>query len=64
MRLRREASAAAEINRLAEQAEAMIAAAGRMLSEAQAMPGLGDIRADRSIPIKERRHSIPRRSIR
>lgn len=44
--------------------QALIEATARRLAEAQAMPGLGPIRADRSIPIKNRRHSIRHKAIR
>ena len=53
-----------EAQRLQDQTAAMIAATARRLAEAQAMPGLGSIRADRSIPIKSRRHSIRHKAIR
>ncbi len=53
-----------ETERQEAQLAAMIAATARRLAEAQAMPGLGSIRADRSIPIKARRHSIRHRAIR
>lgn len=53
-----------EADRLADQTAAMIAATQRRLAEAAAMPGLGSIRADRSIPIRTRRHSIRHKAIR
>jgi hypothetical protein len=53
-----EANPLAEANRLADQTDAMIAAMSRRLAETQAMPGLGSIRADRTIPIKSRKHSV------
>jgi len=53
-----------EAERLQAQTEALIRATARRMAEAQAMPGLGGIRANRSLPIKSRRHSIPRLAIR
>jgi len=53
-----------EANRLADQTAALMAATARRLAEAQAMPGLGSIRADRSIPRRSRRHSVSHKALR
>lgn len=53
-----------ETERLEAQTRAMMEATARRLRDAQEMPGLGSIRADRSIPIKSRRHSIRHKAIR
>lgn len=53
-----------ELERQEAQLQAMIEATARRLAAAQEMPGLGSIRADRTIPIKARRHSIRHKAIR
>lgn len=44
--------------------DALLRATARRLAAYAELPGLGDIRADRSLPIRERRHSVPRKAIR
>ena len=60
----RKAKQMTENERLQQQTEALTAAVMRRIEEAKAMPGLGDIRADRSIPIRSRKHSVSHKALR